>query len=1100
MAAGPLDEAFIKINSDTVGFIDSLDQIHDGLVSVEELGKRVGESLEDSFREAGRAIRETLDALNGDQLRDIGQQAEQTGEQVERAFDEAGRAVVGTMAETSAGADEALSNIGGVGVFGPVVEEAEIAGEAVNAAFRDAAEDSDIQLAEIGGAGAFGPVVVESEVAAEAVEHNFRDASNDSVRALGRIGTAGSGFSLISTGLTAVGFAGAAAAAGITAFGIKSSASLEQTELGFKALLGSADAAGSFIKDLQQFAATTPFEFPGLADNARQILAMGQAAGITKEEVIPLLGTIGDLTAVLGQPPEAIDRVVRALSQMSSKGKISSEELLQISEAVPGFPVFQAMADGLGISTKALQDQLQKGAVPAKEGIAALVQGMKEFPGAAGAMADQAQTLNGVFSTFKDTIGLSLTQAFRPLIPTIKTQLGLAVPAIQDALGTIAPALSSLAGSLLTVVGGIIGEAGPALGVALQGIGDGLSQLTGPFVDALVSLQPAIKSLGGLFAALGPAIAPVISLIGDALGAALPPIVNLLTLLVKAATPLIQVFTQVGERIIGALGPAFAEILRVVGEVAQALAPVLTEIAEILGGALADAVEFLAPILGDVARILGGALLQAFEVMRPAIRELVTVLGDSLQEVLESLAPVLPELAEALGQIAIAFAQLTVALVPLLIPLIRLATILITNIGAPVLLKVAQAIALLATGLANLAGVIGRNVQPILSTLADLFRDLWHNTLVPFGQFLKAEFFAALQTVAQVMADVVSTALNAITTAATFLWQNVLVPLGNFLQAVFVPAVKIVLLVAFLPLLATLEVLIITFTTLWRFVLEPFGSFLVGVLTPVIKVVASILGTVFRAAVQAVIDVASFLWRNVLVPLGAFLSASFKVAVGVAKAAFDALKASVGFVKDVLSTLWHTIGEPLSAFLRTTLKGAVDALKGAFNLLKVPIDAVVSLLKTLRDVAKSVAHAVGSVIDKIKNLPGADKLGDVISKVPGLGAEGGIFDEATPMVIGEAGREVLLPLTDPARTLELAQQSGLFDVLNRAGGFRTPTPAATAPQIAGGGTVIHMDVTINTGGAPVDAASGEDFGRGLGKGVAEVLDKREARIEAKIAS
>ena len=54
-------------------------------------------------------------------------------------------------------------------------------------------------------------------------------------------------------------------------------------------------------------------------------------------------------------------------------------------------------------------------------------------------------------------------------------------------------------------------------------------------------------------------------------------------------------------------------------------------------------------------------------------------------------------------------------------------------------------------------------------------------------------------------------------------------------------------------------------------------------------------------------------------------------------------------------------------------------------------------------------------------------------------AEGGIFTKATNAVIGEAGAEAVIPLTNPARAKELLVQSGLINILTETQTTITPT-------------------------------------------------------------
>src|SRR5512138_1255441 len=210
-----------------------------------------------------------------------------------------------------------------------------------------------------------------------------------------------------------IGFEVVNAFASLPSAAVGVAASFEQTRIAFEGILGSAQTANSFLSELQKFAATTPFEFPELAKVSQQLLAVGYSS----KEVIPILTDIGNAAAALGVSGEGISLVVRALGQMKGKGKISAEELNQISENMPGFSAIAAIAASRGESVAQAFDSVSKGAVSAAEGIPAIVKGMKNFQGAAGAMERQSKTLNGVISTFKDNLKLIAIDFITPKLP-----------------------------------------------------------------------------------------------------------------------------------------------------------------------------------------------------------------------------------------------------------------------------------------------------------------------------------------------------------------------------------------------------------------------------------------------------------------------------------------------------------------------------------------------------------------------------------------------------------------------------------------------------------------------------------------------------------
>ena len=199
------------------------------------------------------------------------------------------------------------------------------------------------------------------------------------------------------------------AAAGVAS--IKMAADMEQTTTAFETLLGSTAAAKSMVKDLSDFAARTPFQMPGITKSAQQLLAYGFKA----ESVIPMLTSVGNAISSMGGNEENMQSVIRALGQIQAKGKLSAEEMMQLSEQ--GINAWKYLADAAGISIGKIQSLATKGAVSAKGAIQTILSGMNaQF---AGGMDKQSQTINGLLSTIKDNvvgtgrvIGNSLSEAF----------------------------------------------------------------------------------------------------------------------------------------------------------------------------------------------------------------------------------------------------------------------------------------------------------------------------------------------------------------------------------------------------------------------------------------------------------------------------------------------------------------------------------------------------------------------------------------------------------------------------------------------------------------------------------------------------------------
>lgn len=205
---------------------------------------------------------------------------------------------------------------------------------------------------------------------------------------------------ILATAITAVGTASV-----ITA------GKMDQSAVAFETLIGNAQEAKSFLSDLAQFAAETPFEFEGLQDTAKKLLAFKFAA----QDIIPIMNTIGDAAGMLGSGQQGIERMTLAISQMQAKGRVMGQELLQLAEA--GVNAYQYLADSMGKSIPEVMKAVEKGQVSASEGINAILLGMQnDFQGG---MEKQAKTIPGLWSTILDNTKIVMQSAGNDLIKAL---------------------------------------------------------------------------------------------------------------------------------------------------------------------------------------------------------------------------------------------------------------------------------------------------------------------------------------------------------------------------------------------------------------------------------------------------------------------------------------------------------------------------------------------------------------------------------------------------------------------------------------------------------------------------------------------------------
>ena len=286
--------------------------------------------------------------------------------------------------------------------------------------------------------------------------------------------------------------AGAMGGLGIKALSV--AGQFEQMRIAFTTMLGDAEKADRFLRELYDFAAKTPFEIEGLQQQVQLLLALGFKA----EEVIPTLRAVGDAVAALGGSSELLDRVVLALGQIRAKGKVSAEEMRQLAEA--GIPAWEMLAKKIGTDIPTAMKLAEQGAIDAATGVSALLEGMQaRF---SGMMERQSQTLLGIWSNIKDNLTRTLAALGDQIDKTFHVREGM--QSFLDWLnkvrawfeeGGLQRALRSSKELIIGLAGAIAGALTPAIVQAARGLALFVARLA-PWALAGYAAVRVLEALG----------------------------------------------------------------------------------------------------------------------------------------------------------------------------------------------------------------------------------------------------------------------------------------------------------------------------------------------------------------------------------------------------------------------------------------------------------------------------------------------------------------------------------------------------------------------------------------------------------------------------
>lgn len=190
-----------------------------------------------------------------------------------------------------------------------------------------------------------------------------------------------------------------------------------KTQIFFEKTFDSAEQAKKSLSEVKQIARdSSVFDFRSAQEAARQLTAFGFTAG----QIPRVLRAIGDAAAVLGE--DRLQRISIAIGQIQTKGRVQSQELLQLQEA--GISATEILAKGFGKTTAEVLKLVEKGVIPARESINLLLSGIDEKFGGVDKKFNQLATgiSNQVKQNFQE-IGVEIGRIFEQ--PVAKALLGL---------------------------------------------------------------------------------------------------------------------------------------------------------------------------------------------------------------------------------------------------------------------------------------------------------------------------------------------------------------------------------------------------------------------------------------------------------------------------------------------------------------------------------------------------------------------------------------------------------------------------------------------------------------------------------------------------
>ena len=267
------------------------------------------------------------------------------------------------------------------------------------------------------------------------LESNTRNVSGSVTNSFGGMAKAGAALAGVTAGIGALAAVTASAKKVMEEY-----ATFDSLVRSLKTLDGTAGATKARLETLREVA-----KMPGLGfEEAIKGDVRLRSAGISAELSARSLSAMGNALAAAGGGKSDLDGVILALGQISSKGKVSAEEINQIAERLP--QIREAMKDAFGTADT---EALQKLGMSSTEFIEGIVASLEKIPKVTGGAQNSLDNFSDSWTALKTQaaeFGMNMAGGWienvrksfdtaRGLLVKLKEEFGVKTPGLEGKSG-----------------------------------------------------------------------------------------------------------------------------------------------------------------------------------------------------------------------------------------------------------------------------------------------------------------------------------------------------------------------------------------------------------------------------------------------------------------------------------------------------------------------------------------------------------------------------------------------------------------------------------------------------------------------------------------
>ena len=358
-----------------------------------------------------------------------------------------------------------------------------------------------------------------------------------------------------------------------------------------------------------------------------------------------------------------------------------------------------------------------------------------------------------------------------------------------------------------------------------------------------------------------------------------------------------------------------------------------------------------------------------------------------------------------------------------------------------------------AFNVAMAANPIGLIVLAIAAVVAGL---VWFFTQTEIGKQIFGEFVKFVSGVFGNIVSVISTVASAIIVP----FQNFLAFVSPIFNTLWQIVSSIFILIVALVATAIESIaqpfiwLFQNWQTVWNNIcgfISTIWNMIVGVVTAYINTMNAIISAIVNTIMAVISPIVNWINDNIIQPIANFFSGLWN---GIVQGVSGFIQGVMNVISPITNWINSNIIQPVSRFFAGLWNGIVQGVNGLAAGIKTVFSSIVGIIKA------PINAVIGGINSIFRTLNGVT----VPSWVPGLGgahptfpmfpmlAKGGVVDSATMAIIGESGKEAVMPLENNTGWI-----TNLAGQLAERGG-------------AGGGNTVNISVNVETKGGDFEEA------------------------------